>query len=174
MYILPLPQDLPLSWPWDTPKQTTLDKDKDKEPVSGKPKPTRGRGRGRGRGGKSSGEVETKSDAPSTIDAAAQPTRKRFPYLLANLVRTGNQMQNAGSGAMLRKQALALITKRLTVHPIGRKPTNAEEQLVWNRHLLTMLGKLPAEHDATREKPTAINKTAEELLLSLDCKTVKL
>lgn len=150
-------------------------KESEPAPVVATPEPARGgrgRGRGRGRGGK--GNVgDGSSDNPPQQNNA--PPRKRQPFLLTNLVRTGNQMGGATTWTLLQKSLELLISEKLVLAPMSsRAPDAAMENLKRNQHILSTLGKIPEDFDLNQmeqpqqqcgaSKPSAVWETAAEFL----------
>lgn len=127
----------------------------DDEPPKSQPLPPKGKGRGRarGRGRGRSGKVDDsdkgdKLGGDDTDNKGKQPKKHaKIPFLLTNLVRTGNQMGNAGSWKILLQNLKCLIGAKLKIEPLANLPDDADSRLASNRAILTMLGKLAPESD---------------------------
>ena len=168
-HLFALSQDYPSSWPWG---KVSAD---DKAPIVGS---FRGRGRGRGRGGKKSssstmdgkdtcvGQTETTEQKQNSKDSSQQ----RVPYLLTNLVRTGNQMSAASTWNLLQKSVRACIVSKLQLLPLSDYSSpEAQSFLAINTATMEMLGKLPEIVIGKNglKKPSALRDTTTELLSCL-------
>ena len=140
------------------------------------PATSRGRGRGRGRGRKS------KDDKPDGDEGKQkeqkQKNNAKESYLLANLVRAGNQMKSSSSWDILQKSVRHLISKSLALQPKSKLPSLEVrgERQARNRRILTLLGKLPPPDTPADAKQPRVWATASELLQHLArnyiCQTV--
>ena len=134
------------------------------------PKPSRGRGRGRGGRGRGAGTV---SEKDTNTNVKATPKAKaKVPFLLTNLVRTGNQMGSSSSWKIIQKSLRQTIASRLQIEPLSSKAVG-DAQLHLNRSILVMLGKILPSDDHLAEpsglRPSqALCDSAAELLQILD------
>ena len=142
-------QDLPCSWPWGSIKTAeTTDAEPDPAPLKG-----RGRGRGRGKnvkgsgkGSKTGGDEDGKKNKDKH-DKDPKDTQQKGPFLLTNLVRTGNQMGGASTWSILCKALDKLVSANLQLLPVSKMPVDAHDRLIWNQGIMKLLGKLPPEFD---------------------------
>lgn len=129
-----------------------------------KPEPelpkSKGRGRG-GRGRKPAKGVGKGEDKGKEKEKGAKPVTKVL-FLLTNLVRTGNQMSNAGSWRIVQQALQRIISERLEICPLTTLPADAEAQLELNRTVLIMLNKLSGPGTAVPSR--IMSDSATELL----------
>ena len=144
-------------------------------PAQPAPDVPKGRGRGRGRGGRGkggrSGGHEVQDSASADTDTKKQNNQRKGSFLLANLVRAGNQMQSGSSWSIVRRSVLQIISKNLILLPLSQLPPRRvmEERAARHREILTLLGKLPNPDQCGRvgRKPPDVFASAEELLQCL-------
>ena len=154
-----LTQDLPSDWPWgdvgDQPQP-------DPQPALAK---GRGRGRGRGRGKVDGVKGQKDSKDPGSAPAVPDKTlpKPRKAFLLANLVRAGNQMGLSSSWKAMLRNLRQLISDKIKIEPLSALPRDAECRLKHNTGVLEMLGKLSGPSKC-------MNDAAQELLVFLDCR----
>ena len=147
-------EDLPSEWPWGQ-----ADKTEPAPPPAGK---GRGKGRGRGRGRGRAGKDEPAPSEPK--QKQKQQTQRRQPSLLTNLVRTGNQMSNAGSWRIVHDTLKKTISIRISIKPISSLPAGSEERKEQNRGILSMLGKVFDPGSSGHMPPKGLFESANELL----------
>lgn len=152
-------QDLPVSWPTLTVNPKSLDAT---TPLA----PAKGRGRGRGRGTvKGTGKGEETQPLPKAKTQKKTTTMS----LLSSLVRTGNQMSNAGSWQIVLKQVNKLMAERLVLHSSNDLAGDCAGRLAINRSILVMLGKLNQDSvGAPSSVPVSLQNSSQELLEFLD------
>lgn len=133
-----------------------MDKAVDLEPAKSDAKPGRGKGRGRGRG------------RPPIPAAEKKKTPPKFPYLLTNLVRAGNQMGSSSSWKIILANLKSTVTQKLRLRPLSElTEESANGHLCKNRSVLQMLGKLTDSGGLSfggMPPSSALNDSAEELL----------
>lgn len=97
-------------------------------------------------------------------------SRKNVPYLLTNLVRTGNQMSAASTWNILQKSVRACVASKLQLLPLSDYSSpEAESFLAINTATMQMLGKLPeivTDKNGVK-KPSSLRDTTTELLSCL-------
>ena len=151
-------QDLPLEWPWGKVETVA-------------PATSKGRGRGgRGRGRKSKDDKPDDHEGKQKEQQQQKNNKAKESYLLANLVRAGNQMKSSSSWEILQRSVLHLISKSLVLRPQSKLPS-LEVRLgrqARNRRILTLLGKLPGPDTPADAKQPRVWATAAELLQHLD------
>lgn len=129
---------------------------------------------GRGRGRKSSSTMDGKDCVKETDESEQQNSkdnsRKNVPYLLTNLVRTGNQMSAASTWNILQKSVRACVASKLQLLPLSDYSSpEAESFLAINTATMQMLGKLPeivTDKNGVK-KPSSLRDTTTELLSCL-------
>ena len=155
-------------WPWGkmekerpcpVPKSQGKGKAKGKKGSSGSGSSGKGKGKGKNHEGEAEQEKATK-------------TKTKVPFLLTNLVGTGNQMGNASSWRIVQNALKQTITKNLVIQPLSSIPPDGKARMSLNRSLLIMLGKLPPEvatsGNLTSGMPSkTMCDSASELLQSL-------
>ena len=80
-------------------------------------------------------------------DKDPKDTQQKGPFLLTNLVRTGNQMGGASTWSILCKALDKLVSANLQLLPVSKMPVDAHDRLIWNQGIMKLLGKLPPEFD---------------------------
>ena len=134
------------------------------------PATSRGRGRGRGRGRKSKDDIPDSDEGKQKQEQQQKKNNKaKESYLLANLVRAGNQMKSSSSWEILQRSVRHLISKSLVLQPLSKLPPLEvrQERQARNRRILTLLGKLPPANTPVDAKQPRVWATAAELLQHL-------
>ena len=103
--------------------------------------------------------IKTKTDSEPV-----QKPAKKGPFLLTNLVRTGNQLSGGTTWTILQRALDTAVRKRLRLLPVSTLPQDAEDRLRWNKDLLTLLGKLPPDFEQPAGKLDAVAESTSELL----------
>lgn len=129
------------------------------------PPTLKGRGRG-GRGRKPKGVGKGKVEETEKEKEKNAKAVTKVPFLLTNLVRTGNQMSNAGSWRIVQQALQRIISERLQICPLSSLPADAENQLELNRAVLTKLNKLSGPGTAMPSR--IMSDSATEPLQFLD------
>lgn len=128
----------------------------------------RGRGRGRGRGKKAKEQDQTAEEDKKQKKDEKENQKKKSPFLLTNLVRTGNQMGGAGTWTLLEKALVKIVNQRLELCPVSQRPS--DDRLRWNQDLLKLLGKVPPDFDILdfdsnpEQRPTKMSASLESAI----------
>ena len=152
-------KDLPCKWPWGevipaTDPAASTGKDGSKGKGSsrgrGRSKGSRGRGKSRGAGNtEDSGEVASKKDGNDNDNDREKAPMKKHPFLLTNLVRTGNQMGGASTWGIIQRAAEQLIFDRLVLVGQSLRSEASSENMKFNHEIMKLLGKIPNDFDIT-------------------------
>ena len=112
----------------------------------GRSRGSRGRGRSRSAGNTEvGGEVASKKDNDIDNENDFEAPMKKHPFLLTNLVRTGNQMGGASTWGIIQKAVEQLIFERLVLVRQSLRPEASSENMKFNHEIMKLLGKIPHE-----------------------------
>ena len=188
-------EDLPCKWPWQPQEIKPVT---DEAPAAAS---NSGRGRGRGRGRSKTAETKlSESGTDSGSKKQMQPPddmkvnsgkgKTQGPFLLTNLVRTGNQTGGASTWKIMKCTLKTLISERLTLVPFSERGVEADARLQKNINTMKFLGKVPEDfaldlpdQDSLQKQPAKLAKlcSAIEFLQSqtqnsniASCKSLRL